>query len=322
MDLLKRPRRLRKSKQIRDMVREITVTKDDLIMPVFVKEGIQNKEAIPTMPGIYRHSDASIIDHCKEIFNAGIPGCALFGSIPDSKKNKIASEATNQNNHYIHTIKNIKKHVPELVVITDIALDPYSSDGHDGIVENGNILNDKTVEILSKMAVLHAQAGADIVAPSDMMDGRIKELRHVLDLNNFKDVNILSYSAKYASHFYSPFRDALDSAPKEGDKKTYQMDYSNRKEAVKEALLDEEEGADILMIKPASMYLDIISDIKSNTCLPVAAYHVSGEYAMLKQASENNLLIYENALVEILTSIKRAGADIIITYSALDFTKL
>jgi porphobilinogen synthase len=313
-----RPRRLRRSSSIRDLVCETKLTSSDLIMPLFVKEGISDKEPIYTMPGIYRHTISSAIEQCKIMQDLGIKACALFPNILPEKKDSNATEAKNLNNFYNEAIQSIKQQFPELLIIADVALDPYSSDGHDGLVRNNKIDNDATVEILCNMALNQAKAGADIIAPSDMMDGRVGAIRQTLEDALFTDTLIMSYTAKYASAFYQPFRDALNSAPKKGDKKTYQMSPPNRKEALKEAMLDEAEGADILMVKPASLYTDIIRDLADSTSLPIAAYHVSGEYSMLKAGAEKNVITYEDALIETLVSIKRAGASMILSYGAMD----
>ena len=322
MDLLKRPRRLRKSASLRDLVAQTQLHVADLVMPVFIKDGIDTKEPIHTMPGIYRQSFSTLIDHCKQLQDMGILAIVLFPIIEDKYKTTTAKEALSIGNCYYKAIKLIKQMCPSLLVITDVALDPYSSDGHDGLVQNGDIVNDETVEILAKMAVLQAQAGADVIAPSDMMDGRVLAIRQALDAARFSDTAILSYTAKYASALYGPFRDALDSAPKKGDKKTYQMNPANRLEALREAQLDESEGADILMVKPATLYLDVLADIKKQTQLPLAAYHVSGEYSMLKAAQSKGVLNFEQTLLESITSIKRAGADIVFTYGALELAYL
>jgi porphobilinogen synthase len=322
MDLLNRPRRLRLSNSIRNLIAETQLNSSDFLMPVFVKEGISKPEPITSLSGIFRYDLKSIVSYCKQLKKYGIQGCLLFAAINEDKKNSQATEAVNPSGFYCDVIKAIKDDVDDFVVMTDVALDPFSSDGHDGLVVNGEIVNDATVEILAQMSVLHAKMGADFVAPSDMMDGRVGAIRVALDAAGFTDTGIMSYAAKFASNFYGPFRDALDSAPKEGDKKTYQMDFRNRDEAIKEAQLDESEGADILMVKPASLYLDVISDVKAATNLPIAAYHVSGEYAMLKVASDINILNYKQALTETLIAIKRAGADIIVSYGALDYLNL
>ena len=313
-----RPRRLRNNQAIRSLVSETRLSVNNLIMPIFINETITVKEPIYSMPGIYRHTIQSAIEHCKIIIDQGITACALFPGIHNEKKNSKASEALNINNFYYEAISKIKETFPELLIISDVALDPYSSDGHDGLVRNNKIINYETIEILSKMALYQAKAGADIIAPSDMMDGRIKVIRETLENAQFNNTLIMSYSAKYASSFYRPFRDALESAPKKGDKKTYQMNPANRLEAIKEVQLDEKEGADIILIKPASQYGDIIRDIKEHTTLPIAAYHVSGEYSMIKAAAEKGFLSYEDTLYETLLSIKRAGANMILTYGAID----
>ena len=274
------------------------------------------------MPGYYRRSLDGTIKEVKELWSMGIKSVLLFIKAPDEVKDNTGKEAWNADGLMQRSIKAIKNAVPEMVVMTDVALDPYSSYGHDGIVENGEIVNDPTVEALVKMSLSHAQAGADFVAPSDMMDGRIGAIREALEQNNFTKTGIMAYSAKYASCFYGPFRDALDSAPGFGDKKTYQMDYANRIEALKEALMDEEEGADIIMVKPAMAYLDIIREVKNSVTLPVSAYHVSGEYAMIKAAAKMGWINEDKAIIESLTSIKRAGADLIATYFAKDAVRL
>jgi porphobilinogen synthase len=274
------------------------------------------------MPGYYRRSLDGTIKEVKELWRMGIQSVLLFIKAPDEVKDNTGKEAWNPDGLMQRSIKAIKNAVPEMVIMTDVALDPYSSYGHDGIVENGEIVNDPTVEALIKMSISHAQAGADFVAPSDMMDGRIGAIREALELNSFIKTGIMAYSAKYASCFYGPFRDALDSAPGFGDKKTYQMDYANRIEALKEALMDEEEGADIIMVKPAMAYLDIIREVKNSVTLPVSAYHVSGEYAMIKAAAKMGWINEDKAIIESLTSIRRAGADLIATYFAKDAVKL
>ncbi len=321
MEVLRRPRRNRKSENIRRLVRESHIQVDDLIMPLFVKEGKNIKEPIPSMPGIFRYSMDELLKECKEIYQSGIPAVVIFPAIPDSKKDPLAKESYNPDGLYPTVIKAIKQEIPELIVITDVAMDPYNSDGHDGIVKNGEIVNDETLEILGKMAIVQAKAGADIIAPSDMMDGRVRYLRNVLDQEGFKNVGILSYTAKYASSFYGPFRDALDSAPRFGDKKTYQMDPANRREALLELKLDIEEGADIVMVKPGLPYLDIVREFSMHSSVPVAVYNVSGEYAMIKSASLNGWLDYKKCVMEILISFKRAGADMILTYHAKEVAR-
>jgi porphobilinogen synthase len=322
MYLQKRSRILRKSPSIRSLVAETILTPNDFIAPLFIDEGENVAFEIPSMPGYYRYSIDNTIKEIKELWGLGIKSVLLFIKAPDELKDNTGKEAWNDDGLMQRSIKAIKDAVPEMLVMTDVALDPYSSYGHDGIVKNGEIINDETVEALVKMSLSHAKAGADFVAPSDMMDGRIGAIREALEQNNFTTTGIMAYSAKYASCFYGPFRDALDSAPGFGDKKTYQMDYANRIEAVKEARMDEEEGADIIMVKPAMAYLDIIREVKNSVTLPVSAYHVSGEYAMIKAASKMGWLNEDKAILECLTSIKRAGADLIATYFAKDAARL
>ncbi|MEG4274032.1 MULTISPECIES: porphobilinogen synthase [unclassified Microcoleus] len=312
-----RPRRLRRTPALRRMVRENHLTVDDLIYPMFVMEGEGQKVEIASMPGCYRYSLDLLLKEIAECWNLGIGAIALFPVISDSKKDDAGTESYNPEGLVQQTVKAIKQNIPEIVVITDVALDPFTSHGHDGLVdENGKILNDQTVEVLVKMAVSQAAAGADMVAPSDMMDGRIGAIRKALDAAGYIDTAILAYSAKYASAYYGPFRDALDSAPKFGDKKTYQMDAANAREALKEVALDIAEGADIVMVKPALAYLDIICQVREATNLPVAAYNVSGEYAMIKAAAQLGWIDEKRIILESLTSIKRAGADLILTYFA------
>jgi len=322
MYLQKRNRILRQSSSIRSLVAETVLTPNDFIAPLFIDEGENVSFEIPSMPGYYRRSLDGTIQEVKELWGMGIKSVLLFIKAPDEVKDNTGKEAWNPDGLMQQSIKAIKDAVPEMVVMTDVALDPYSSYGHDGIVENGEIVNDPTVEALIKMSISHAKAGADFVAPSDMMDGRIGAIREALELNNFTKTGIMAYSAKYASCFYGPFRDALDSAPGFGDKKSYQMDYANRVEALKEALMDEEEGADIIMVKPAMAYLDIIREVKNSVTLPVSAYHVSGEYAMIKAAAKMGWINEDKAIIESLTSIKRAGADLIATYFAKDAVRL
>ena len=322
MYLQHRSRILRQSPSIRSLVAETTLTAKDFIAPLFIDEGENVAFEIPSMPGYYRYSIDNTIKEIKELWSLGIRSVLLFIKAPDELKDNTGKESWNDDGLMQRSIKAIKDAVPEMLVMTDVALDPYSSYGHDGIVKDGEIVNDETVEALVKMSVSHARAGADFVAPSDMMDGRIGAIREALEQNNFIKTGIMAYSAKYASCFYGPFRDALDSAPGFGDKKTYQMDYANRIEAVKEALMDEDEGADIIMVKPAMAYLDIIREVKNSVTVPVSAYHVSGEYAMLKAASKMGWLNEDKAILECLTSIKRAGADLIATYFAKDAAKL
>ena len=319
LDLPIRPRRLRQSESVRKLVSETTLTKDDLVYPIFVHDGQDTKISIDSLPGQYRYSLDGLLKQCELVIKSGVRAIALFPGIEDRKKTKDAKEALNENGLIPTALKKIKTQFPDLLLVTDIALDPFSADGHDGIVKNGRVLNDESVEILSNMALLHAESGADIVAPSDMMDGRVGVIRKELEKHGFLDTIILSYAIKYASTLYGPFRDALNSAPKKGDKKTYQMDFSNRNEALKEALLDINEGADMLMVKPASWYLDIIRDLHNSVNIPIAGYHVSGEYAMLKFAAEKNIIDFKLGLREVLTAIKRSGASLIFTYGALEF---
>ena len=313
-----RPRRNRLTEGIRKLVRETTVQPQNLVWPAFVQEGKNQRNPIVSMPGISRLSIDQLAADSKKAFELGVPAIALFPAIDESLKNSEGIESLNPDGLLQRAIKELKQKVPELVVITDVALDPYSSDGHDGLVQGGQILNDETLPLLAGMAVAQAKAGADVVAPSDMMDGRVEAIRNALDEAGFPNVLICSYCAKYASAFYGPFRDALESAPKEGDKKTYQMDPANTREAIREIHLDEEEGADWLLIKPGLPYLDVIRLAREQTELPVAAYHVSGEYAMLKAAAEKGWLDYESCLMESLLSLRRAGADMIFTYGAID----
>lgn len=322
MYLQKRYRILRNNPAIRSLVAETKLTPDDFILPMFIDEGENVEFEIPSMPGYFRRSLDGTIKEVKELWSMGIKSVLLFIKAADELKDNTGKESWNPDGLMQRSVKAIKDAVPEMVVMTDVALDPYSSYGHDGIVENGEIVNDPTVEALVKMSLSHAKAGADFVAPSDMMDGRIFAIRKALEENNFTKTGIMAYSAKYASCFYGPFRDALDSAPGFGDKKTYQMDYANRVEAVKEALMDEEEGADIVMVKPAMAYLDIIREVKNRVHIPVSAYHVSGEYALIKAGAKMGWINEEKAVLESLTSIKRAGADLIATYFAKDAVKL
>ena len=311
-----RPRRLRRNATLRRMVRETVLTVDDLIYPVFVMEGEGLQEEVPSMPGCFRYSLDLLLAEVKSAYDLGIGAIALFPLISHDQKDNAGTESYNPDGLVPRAIRAIKQAVPSMLVITDVALDPYSSEGHDGIVEDGQILNDETVEVLVKQSLMHAEAGADIVAPSDMMDGRVGAIRQALDAEGWVNVGILAYSAKYASAYYGPFRDALDSAPKFGDKKTYQMDAANAREAVKEVDLDISEGADIVMVKPALAYMDVICRIKQHTNLPVAAYNVSGEYAMIKAAAQQGWIDEKAVMMETLTSLKRAGADLILTYFA------
>ena len=315
--MLIRPRRNRVNEAIRELVRETRLNPGDLILPVFITEGEKLREPIGAMPGVARLSIDELLEEARKARDLGVPAVALFPKIEDSKKDSMATESTNEDGLLQRAIRALKESVPEVAVIGDIAMDPYSSDGHDGIVRDGKILNDETLEVLGKMAVSQAQAGIDVVAPSDMMDGRCAHIRKALDSAGYQEVSILAYSAKYASSFYGPFREALDSAPRRGDKKTYQMDPANGREAEREVLLDVAEGADMVMVKPALPYLDIIYRVKQATQLPVAAYHVSGEYAMICAAAERGWLDLEGCMMESLLGIRRAGADMILTYYAL-----
>ena len=315
-----RPRRNRKSAVIRDMVQETRLTAHDFIYPIFITEGQNKAEEIKSMPGIHRFTADRVIDEIGACVELGVKAFAPFPNINEVLKDPMARESTNLEGLYLKAVADIKRQFPEVVIMTDVAMDPYSSDGHDGVVDpdSGEILNDPSLEVLGQMALAQARAGADIIGPSDMMDGRVAWIRRVLDENNFQQVSIMSYTAKYASAFYGPFRDALASAPKRGDKKSYQMNPANRLEALRELALDEAEGADMVMIKPALSYLDIIREVKNHTNLPVTAYNVSGEYAMIKAAAQNGWVDGERTMMEVLMSIKRAGADAILTYFAKD----
>lgn len=321
INLPHRPRRNRKNEVIRNLVQEHTLTTNDFIFPLFLIEGKNKKTEVSSMPGIFRLSGDFILREIEECLKLGIKTFDIFPSISNALKDKKATESFNKKGLYLRTLKEIKKQFPEVVLMTDVAMDPYSSDGHDGLVKNGEILNDETLEILAKMAVLQAEAGADIIGPSDMMDGRVGFIREALDKNGFSKVSIMSYTAKYASAFYGPFRDALDSAPKFGDKKTYQMNPANSKEALLEAELDVLEGADFLMVKPALSYLDVIKTLNDSFNLPIAAYNVSGEYAMVKAAAAKGWIDGEKVRDEMLLSMKRAGASIILSYFAKEFAK-
>jgi porphobilinogen synthase len=319
--LTRRPRRNRKSEAIRSMVEETKVFPENLIFPLFLIDGQNKKVEVASMPGIYRLSIDLMLKEIESCLALGVKAFDVFPAVEDALKDKFATKSYDRDFFYLKALREIKKQFPEACIMTDVAMDPYSSDGHDGLVEDGKIVNDKTLEILGKMALAQAETGIDILGPSDMMDGRVAYLRSVLDKNGFTDVSIMSYTAKYASGFYNPFRDALDSAPKFGDKKTYQMNPANRTEALVEAALDTEEGADFLMVKPALAYLDIISLLKQNSNLPIAAYNVSGEYSMVKAAAMKGWLDGERVMKETLLSIKRAGADIILTYFAKEFAQ-
>lgn len=322
-----RNRRLRASESIRRLVRETIITPDDFLVPLFVVEGKGIKEEIPSMPNYYRLSLDNLEKETKELWKMGLCAVLLFVKVPDNLKDNKGTEALNAEGLMQRAIKTVKDACPEMLVMTDVALDPYSAYGHDGIVAEGQILNDETAEILAEMSVSHAQAGADFVAPSDMMDGRILSIREALEDEGFQNTGIMSYSAKYASAFYGPFRDALDSAPVDianvpKDKKTYQMDFSNRFEAIRETQMDIDEGADIVMVKPGLAYLDIVREIKNEVDVPVAVYQVSGEYAMLKAAAEKGWLDHDAVMMEQLIAIKRAGANIIASYFAKDFIRV
>ena len=319
INLSQRPRRNRKNAAIRNMVQENSVTVNDLIFPLFLIEGKNKKSEVASMPGIYRLSSDLMLKEIESCLKLGLTTFDIFPSLNDKLKDKKATESLNKKGLYPSMIREIKKQFPESVIMTDVAMDPYSIDGHDGLVKNGQILNDETLSILAKMAIVQAEAGADIIGPSDMMDGRVGFIREALDDAGFTNVSIMSYTAKYASAFYGPFRDALDSAPKFGDKKTYQMDPANSREALLEANLDFIEGTDFLMVKPALSYLDIIKSLNDNFNLPIAAYNVSGEYAMVKAAAAKNWIDGDKVRDEILLSIKRAGASVILTYFAKEF---
>lgn len=303
------------------MVEETRVTTDDLIYPLFLLEGKNRKTEIASMPGIHRLSSDLMLREIEDCLELGIRAFDIFPAVEDEHKDKIASRSYDPQFFYLRALREIKQRFPEACIVTDVAMDPYSSDGHDGLVKDGRILNDETLEILGRMALAQAETGVDILGPSDMMDGRVGHLRQVLDANGFKEVSIMSYTAKYASAFYNPFRDALESAPRFGDKKSYQMNPANSREAMVEAQLDFAEGADFLMVKPALAYLDVIRLLRDNFSLPVAAYNVSGEYAMVKAAAEKGWIDGRRAMKEILLSIKRAGADVILTYFAREFAQ-
>ena len=324
---IRRNRRLRTTEAIRSLVRETIISPNDFLVPLFIVEGQGIKEEIASMPNYYRYSLDLLQDEIKTLWSLGLKSVLLFVKVDDSLKDNKGTEALNPNGLMQRAIKTVKSVCPDMLVMTDVALDPFSSYGHDGIIEHGKIVNDATVEVLAEMSISHAEAGADFVAPSDMMDGRILGIREGLDQSNFIDVGIMSYSAKYASSFYGPFRDALDSAPVDlqnipKDKKTYQMDFANRDEAISETEMDINEGADIVMVKPGLCYLDIVRDIRNSFDIPIAVYQVSGEYAMLKAASEKGWLDHDSVMLEQVTSIKRAGADIVASYFAKDVVKL
>ncbi len=324
---LKRNRRLRQSGAIRALASETVLTPNDFLVPLFVVEGKDVREEIPSMPNYYRLSLDNVDREVKVLWSLGLKAVLLFVKVPDKLKDNKGTEALNPDGLMQRAVKTVKNACPDMLVMTDVAMDPYSSYGHDGIVENGQVLNDETSAFLAEMSISHAQAGADILAPSDMMDGRVLAIREALDKEHFINTGIMSYSAKYASAFYGPFRDALDSAPVDlanvpKDKKTYQMDPANRIEALRETQMDIDEGADIVMVKPGLAYLDIVREIKNSVDVPVAVYQVSGEYAMLKAAAQKGWLDHDTVMLEQLTSIKRAGADIIASYFAKDVVKL
>ena len=319
---LKRNRRLRSKKSLRNLVRETTIHPHDFIVPLFLVEGKNIKDEIPSMPNYYRFSLDNISKEVKQLWDLGVQAVLLFAKVPESLKDNYGTEALNNAGLMQRGIKEIKDCVPEITIMTDVALDPYSNFGHDGVVENNEIINDKTNEILSRMALSHAEAGADVVAPSDMMDGRVLSIRNTLEKNGFHHTGIMSYAVKYASNFYGPFRDALDSKPGFGDKETYQMDFANKFDSVGEAKADIEEGADIIMVKPGISYLDILRDLKNNINSPIAIYQVSGEYSMLKAAVQKGWLDHDKVMLEQLISMKRAGATMIASYFAKDAIKL
>lgn len=319
--LNQRPRRNRKNQAIRNLVQENWLSVNDLIFPLFLIEGKKKRTEVSSMPGIFRYSPDLLLKEIEVCLKLGITTFDIFPSLGDHLKDKRATESVNEKGIYLSTLRLIKKNLPEAILMTDVAMDPYSSDGHDGLVKKGKILNDETLEILAKMALAQAAAGADIIGPSDMMDGRVGYIRSALDRAGFQEVSIMSYTAKYASAFYGPFRVALDSAPKFGDKKTYQMNPANSREALLEADLDAREGADFLMVKPALSYLDVIQLLKDNCNLPIAAYNVSGEYAMIKAAAAKGWLDGERIRDEVLLSMKRAGASVILTYFAKEYAQ-
>jgi porphobilinogen synthase len=319
---LKRNRRLRSKKSLRNLVRETTIHPHDFIVPLFLVEGKNIKDEIQSMPDYYRLSLDNIGKEVKQLWSLGVQAVLLFAKVPESLKDNYGTEALNNAGLMQRGIKEIKDCVPEITIMTDVALDPYSNFGHDGVVENNEIINDKTNEILSRMALSHAEAGADVVAPSDMMDGRVLSIRNTLEKNGFHHTGIMSYAVKYASNFYGPFRDALESKPGFGDKETYQMDFANKFDSVSEAKADIEEGADIIMVKPGISYLDILRDLKNSINSPIAIYQVSGEYSMLKAAAQKGWLDHDKVMLEQLISMKRAGATMIASYFAKDAIKL
>jgi len=319
---LNRNRRLRSKQSLRNLIKESSIHPHDFIVPLFIIEGNNLKEEIPSMPNYFRYSLDNVKKEVKQLWSIGVQAVLLFVKVEDSLKDNFGTEAINNNGLMQRAIKEVKNSVPEMTIVTDVALDPYSNYGHDGIVKNNKILNDQTNIVLSKMALSHAKAGADIVAPSDMMDGRVLSIRKILEDNSLHDTGIMSYAVKYASSFYGPFRDALDSKPGFGDKQTYQMDFHNRSEAIAEAKSDIEEGADIIMVKPGISYLDILRDLKNEISSPIAIYQVSGEYSMLKAAAKQGWLDHDKVMMEQLVSMKRAGATMIASYFAEDAIKL
>lgn len=319
MTMLRRPRRNRRSAAIRGMATETHLQVEHLVFPLFLMDGHHIRSEIHSLPGIFRLSEDQMLQEIESCMNLGLTNFILFPAVPEGHKDKTATYSWADDNFYLRTAREIKRRFPECCLISDVAMDPYSSDGHDGLVRDGEIINDETLPILARMSVAQAAAGFDMLGPSDMMDGRVGYMRQALDEAGYTQTGILAYTAKYASAFYGPFRDALDSAPKSGDKKTYQMNPANRREALIEAALDTDEGADMLMVKPALHYLDVISDLKAHCDLPIAAYHVSGECAMLTAACRNGWLDFERAMPETLLSIRRAGADVILTYFAKEY---
>ncbi|MEP1489867.1 MAG: porphobilinogen synthase [Algibacter sp.] len=324
---IRRNRRLRTNEAIRSLVRETIITPNDFLVPLFIVEGKGIKDEIASMPNYFRYSLDLLEGEVKELWKLGLKSVLLFVKVPDNLKDNKGTEAMNPNGLMQRAIKTVKNVCPDMIVMTDVALDPYSAYGHDGIIENGQVLNDETVDALTEMSLSHAEAGANFVAPSDMMDGRILSIREALEDDGYINTGIMSYSAKYASAFYGPFRDALDSAPVDlvdipKDKKSYQMDYANRFEAIRETEMDIDEGADIVMVKPGISYLDILRDIKNEVDVPIAVYQVSGEYAMIKAAAEKGWLNHDQVMMETTTAFKRAGADIIASYFAKDVIKL
>ncbi len=317
--MLSRPRRNRSSHAVRSMVEETKLGVENLIYPFFIQDGTNQKIEISSMPNNFRWTIDLLLSEIEKCVELGIQSFVLFPAVADYLKDTIATYSYSDDNFYLNCIRTIKERFPQILLMSDVAMDPYSSDGHDGLVKDGKIINDDTLPILARMSVAQAQAGIDIVGPSDMMDGRVGYIRNSLDQAGYNDVSIMAYTAKYASAFYGPFRDALDSAPKSGDKKTYQMNPANKKEALREAKLDIEEGADMIMVKPALCYLDVIHMLKEFSTVPITAYNVSGEYAMVYAAAKNGWLDYESTMAEMLLSIRRAGADGILTYFAKDF---